>query len=59
MRTVMWQEMNIKKLTAYSEYAYSIARKNSVLTITEFVDSKQGFYAENSIHDPKKRRPRC
>ena len=55
----MCQEMNSKTQRAYVEYAYSFARKNSVLAITKLADLGQGFYAENSIHDPKRGRPRC
>ena len=59
MRTTMWQEMNSRKQTAYLEYACSIARQNSALIITKSVELEQGFYAENSIHDPNRGRPRC
>lgn len=58
MRT-MWQEQNTKKQMAYPGYAVSFARKNSALIITSLVDLEQNFYAENRIHDPNKRRPRC
>ena len=59
MRTTIWQEMNSRKQMAYLEYAYSFARKNALLIAEESVDLEQGFYAENSIHDPNRGRPRC
>ncbi len=44
---------------AYLEYACSFARKNALAIADKSVDLEQGFYAEISIHDPKRGRPRC
>lgn len=59
MRTTNWRELNSKKQMAYLAYACSFARKNALQITAESVDLEQGFYAENSIHDPKRGRPRC
>ena len=59
MRTQIRRKTNMVQKMAYVEYAYSFARKNALRITGEAIDLEQGLYAENSIHDPNRGRPRC